>query len=62
MLASEAMLHFRLLELEFGDRGFQCHDLIKHGFGFDGDVHRAGTGLVGVELAFGFFQLLAYIG
>ncbi|MNR40185.1 hypothetical protein D3C85_1584490 [compost metagenome] len=55
MLAGEAALHFRALELLLGNQGFQRDDLVQHRLGLDGDVHRAGAGLVSIQLGLGLF-------
>ncbi|MDT4867713.1 hypothetical protein FQZ97_1026380 [compost metagenome] len=61
MLAGEAAFHFGALEFLLGNQGFQGNDLVQHSLGLDGDIHRAGTGLVGVQFGFRRFQLLAHL-
>ncbi len=57
VLASEAALHFRALELQLRDGGVQLDHLIQNRLGLEGDVDRSGFGLIGIQRLLGCFEL-----
>ncbi|MCY1416937.1 hypothetical protein D9M71_324540 [compost metagenome] len=57
VLAGEFAVHFRLLQLQFGDAGVQGDDLVEDGLGFQADVHRLAESLVGIQGILGLFEV-----
>src|SRR5690606_35134347 len=62
VITGKTPLQFFSLEGQLRDGRLDLNHLVQDGLGLDGDIDRSGTGLVGIESIFSFFQLLAYLG
>ncbi|MNZ63096.1 hypothetical protein D3C78_812340 [compost metagenome] len=61
MLAGELAVHFRLLQLQFGDAGVQGDDLVEDGLGFQADIHRLAAGLESIQGILGLFKVATHL-